>query len=76
MNASICLNPYCVNLKISLDELTSISKVIKQGDFMTVSELDSGYWHVPIPASHHTYLGLHFEHTNGEVEFRFWTFMT
>ena len=51
IDASIGLNPYCLKRKITLDNLTSIHKVICQGDFMTVSDLDSGYWHVPIHAS-------------------------
>ena len=42
---------------------------------MTVSDLDNGYWHVPIHASHQTYLGLHFVLKNGETIFWVWTCM-
>ena len=52
LDASIGLNPFCLKRKITLDDLRSIHKVLKKGDFMTVSDLDSGYWHVPIHASH------------------------
>ena len=69
------LNPYCLKRKITLHNLRSIHKVLKKGDFMTVSDLDSGYWHVPVHPSHQTYLGLHFEHKNGEVEWWVWTCM-
>ena len=44
LDASIGLNPYCLKRKITLDDLRSIHKVLKKGDFMTVSDLDSGYW--------------------------------
>ena len=50
LDASIGLNPYCIKRKISLDNLSSIHKEVRQGDYMAVSDLDSGYWHVPIHA--------------------------
>ena len=64
LDASIGLNPFCV-----------IYKVIQKGDFMTVSDLDSGYWHVPVHASHQQYLGLHFELGNGQVDYWVWVCM-
>ena len=75
LDASIVLNPYCLKREITLDDLTSIHKVVRQGDFMTVSDLDSGYWHVPIHASHQVYLGLHYVKENGETVFWTWTGM-
>ena len=75
LDASIGLNPFCTKRKIHLDDLRVIYKVIQKGDFMTVSDLDSGYWHVPIHVSHQQYLGLHFEHSNGHIDYWVWVCM-
>ena len=42
---------------------------------MTVSDLDSGYWHEPFHARHQTYLALHFVLENGEVIYWVWPYM-
>ena len=55
LDASRGLNPYCLKRKIVLDDLRSIGNVVKEGDFMTVSDHDSGYWHVYIDVSHQQY---------------------
>ena len=75
LDASRGLNPYCLKRKIVLDDLRSVSNVVKEGDFMTVSDHDSGYWHVPINVSHQQYLGLHFVHPNGNVSYWQWVCM-
>ena len=75
LDASIGLNPYCVSRKITLDDLSCIHKVLKQGDFMTVSDLDSGYWHVPIHPDFQTFLGLHFTLPNGQTLYWVWICM-
>lgn len=75
LDASLGLNPFCLKRKIQLSDLKSIDKILEEGDFMTVSDLDSGYWHVPIHPSHQEFLGLHFVHDNGEVEFWVWVCM-
>ena len=67
LDASIGLNPYCKKRKITLDDLSCIHKIVKKGDFMTVSDLDSGYWHVPIHADFQTFLGLHFILPTGQI---------
>jgi hypothetical protein len=36
---------------------------------MTVNDLDSGYWQVPIHPEHQTFLGLHFRHPDGSVDY-------
>ena len=40
------LNPYCTKRGIVLEDLGHIQHTVKQGDFMMVNDLDSGYWHV------------------------------
>jgi hypothetical protein len=58
-----------------LDDLKSLPGVLKQGDFMTVNDLDSGYWHVSIYPPHQTYLGIHFVHDNGDITYWVWVVM-
>ena len=42
---------------------------------MTVNNLDTGYWQVPIHPDHQTYLGLSFEHSDGRTEYFVWVVM-
>ena len=75
LDASLGLNPWCQSRKITLDDLTSLHRVLRQGDFMTVSDLDSGYWHVPIHPDFQTFLGLHFVLPTGQTLYWVWTCM-
>ena len=75
LDASIGLNPYCRKRKITLDDLSCIHKILKRGDFMTVSDLDSGYWHVPIHPDFQTFLGLHFILPSGQILYWVWVCM-
>ena len=75
LDASLGLNPWCLRRKISLDDLTSLHRVINRGDFMTVSDLDSGYWHVPVHPDFQTFLGLHFVLPSGQTLYWVWTCM-
>ena len=58
LDASQWLNRYCVRRKTVLADLSRIPYLVRQGDYMTVNDLDSGYWQVPIYPPHQTYLGL------------------
>ena len=55
VDASRTLNPYCTRQKIMLEDLSHVPLVIRQGDYMVVNDLDSGYWHIPIAKEHWTY---------------------
>ena len=48
VDASRGLNPHCTKRGIDLEDLGHVQHTVKQGDFMMVNDLDSGYWHVPI----------------------------
>ena len=55
LDASICLNTYCLRRKIRLADLSSIPLLLRKGQFITVNNLDSGYWQLPIsPRTKHT----------------------
>ena len=55
-----------------LEDLSHVPLVIRQGDYMVVNDLDSGYWHIPIAKEHWTYLGVHFVNDDGSVLFWVW----
>ena len=67
VDASRHLNPYIVDRKIKLEDLDVGEKMMKQGDYQTSADLDSGYWHVPLNEEHKKFVGLHFVCDNGEV---------
>ena len=75
LDASQHLNPHCKARKTKLDDLSNIPLLIQEGDFMTVNDLDSGYWQVPIYPDHQQYLGLSFEHSDGSFSYFVWVVM-
>lgn len=75
LDASQHLNSHCQARPTKLDDLSNIPFLIKQNDFMTVNDLDSGYWQVPIHPDHQTYLGLSFEHSDGRTDYWVWVVM-
>ena len=44
LDASQWLNKFCVLRKTVLADLSKIPYLVREGDFMTVNDLDSGYW--------------------------------
>ena len=52
LDASQHLNKFCVRRRTSLADLSRLPDLIREGDFMTVNDLDSGYWQVPIYPPH------------------------
>ena len=75
LDASLLLNPFCLKRKTRLADLSVIPFILREGDFMTVNDLDSGYWQVPIHPDHQKYLGLHFRHPDGSVDYWVWVVM-
>ena len=67
LDASQHLNKFCVRRRTSLADLSRLPDLLREGDFMTVNDLDSGYWQVPIYPPHQTCLGLSFTCDNGSV---------
>ena len=47
VDASRGLNPFCTKRGVVLEDLEHVQHTVRQGDFMMVNDLDSGYWHVP-----------------------------
>ena len=43
LEASILLNPFCLKRKTCLADLSCIPLILREGDFRTVNDLDSGY---------------------------------
>ena len=57
---------------IKLDDLSYVKNIVQQGDWMTVNDFDSGYWHVPIHKDSWQNLRIHFIKDNGSFSFRTW----
>lgn len=72
VDASRHLNPFILDRKIKLEDLTVGEQMLKQGDFQTSADLDSGYWHVPIAESHKKYVGVHYVTDSGEIIYWEW----
>jgi hypothetical protein len=64
-----------VRRKTVLADLSRIPYLVRQGDYMAVNDLDSGYWQVPIFPPHQTYLGLSFQHDDKSYYFWVWVVM-
>ena len=67
LDASQHLNKFCVRRRTVLADLSKLPDLLREGDFMTVNDLDSGYWQVPIYPPHQTCLGLSFTCDDGTV---------
>jgi hypothetical protein len=72
LDASLFLNTFCNKHKTRLADLSCIPIILREGDYMTVNDLDSGYWQVPIYPPHQTYLGLYYRHPDGSIDYRVW----
>ena len=75
LDASQHLNKFCVRRRTSLADLSRLPDLLREGDFMTVNDLDSGYWQVPIYPPHQTCLGLSFTCDDGSVLYWVWAVM-
>ena len=53
MDATRHINPYVTKRKVKLDSLDDFAFMVRQGDFLAVDDLDSGYWHVPLHLRQH-----------------------
>ena len=73
LDASQWLNKFCVRRKTVLADLSRIPYLVRKGDYMTVNDLDSGYWQVPIFPPHQKYLGLSFE--NDDLSMTYWVWV-
>ena len=75
LDASQHLNKFCVRRRTSLADLSRLPDLIREGDYMTVNDLDSGYWQVPIYPPHQTCLGLSYTCEDNSVLYWVWAVM-
>ncbi len=72
VDASRGLNPYIFKRPVVLEQLDSFAEVLKNGDFVAVDDLDSGYWQLPLHPSMFQLCGVSF--VNPETGVRaYWT---
>lgn len=72
VDASRHLNPFIEDRKVKLEDLEVGEKMMKQGDYQTSDDLDSGYWHLKMHEEHKKYVGCHFVLDSGEVIYWHW----
>ena len=61
VDGSRALNPFLHHRRVRLQDHREVSNFVKSGDWFTVDDLDSGYWHIPIHPDHRQYLGVAIE---------------
>ena len=52
------LNPYLVKRQTRLEDLSLISTMVEEGDYMSTDDLKSGYWQIKLNPNCRTYLGI------------------
>merc|ERR1712177_86726 len=58
VDASTHINPYVTKRRVKLDSLDDFAFMVRQGDFVAVDDLDSGYCHVPLHPSQCSLFGV------------------
>ena len=67
------INPYVEKRKACLDSLDDVADLVKEGSYIAVDDLDSGYWHVPLHPSMYEFFGCHIENpVTGETVYFQW----
>ena len=72
VDASRTLNPFIIDQKVKLEGLNIAEQLVQQNDWQTTSDLDSGYWHVPLHKDFKKYVGVHAILPNGETVYYVW----
>ena len=52
------LNPFLVCRKTKLEDLSLISSVVSEGDFMSTKDLEKGYWQVSLKPNDRKFIGI------------------
>ena len=52
--------------------MNTFAEILREGDYVAIDDLDSGYWQVPLHPSMFQYCGVHY-HDLVSVELVFWT---
>ena len=51
-------SPFVTKHKVKLDSFEDFAFMLKEGDYLAVDDLDSGYWHVPLHPSQSSLFGV------------------
>ena len=72
VDASRGLNPYLMDRKVKLETLDRAEQVVKEEDWQTKQDLDSGYWHLALAKDHQKYVGVHLIQDDGSITYWVW----
>ena len=63
------LNRHLAKFKFKLEDLRTVAKVYRQGDYLVSFDLKSGYHHITIAPCHWKYLGFQWENVHGKTQY-------
>ena len=72
VDASRHLNPFIMDRKVKLETLEQSEKLVQLNDYQMITDLDSGYWHVPLFEGHRQFAGVHYVHSDGSITYWRW----
>ena len=73
MDASRGLNPYILKRDVTLEGLDTFAEILREGDYIAINDLKSGYWQVPLQPNMFQYCGVHYQDpVSGELVFWTW----
>ena len=55
------LNPFVTKRKVKLEDLVVVPALVSEGDFMSMDDLEKGYWQFALNPAFRTFLGIEFE---------------
>ena len=74
VDASRALNPYIKDQKVHLESLDVAERTIRENDWQTKCDMDSGYWQLGLNKKYRKYVGLHYVNDDGSI--LFWVYNT
>ena len=67
------VNPYLKKNKFRYEDLDTVTDILQPGDYFTMFDLISAYYHINIHPDFHKYLGFHWTFPDGKVRYFVYT---
>ena len=63
------VNPYVHKIHYKYEDLDTVTDLLEKGDFFTIFDLVSAYYHINVHPDFHKYLGFQWTFRNGQTKF-------